>query len=144
MTARKKLIEEIMASFHAMRNKMQTRAMHSGPKDCVTHSQLFVSGVIEQHRGIGIKEISKRMGISSSATTQLVDGLVEKGYVMRRADSKDRRALHLKLSTKGKKHIAELRNKRMKMIAVLFNALDDGELETYLKLHKKILSKANI
>jgi MarR family 2-MHQ and catechol resistance regulon transcriptional repressor len=144
MTNRKKLIEEIMASFHAMRNKMYSHVAQSGSKDCITHSQLFVLAIIEQHRNIGIKEISKKLNISSSAATQLVDGLVENGYVIRKADSKDRRALQLDLSTKGRRHITGLKNKRTKTMVALFDVLNDKELEIYLNLHRKILSKINI
>ncbi len=141
MTNRKKLIEEIMANFHAMRNKMQTH-MQLGREDYITHSQFFVLVIIEQHHNIGIKEISKKLNISSSAATQLVDELVENGYVVRKADLKDRRALQLELSPKGQKHITDLKNKHIKTLASLFDALSDEELKIYLKLHKKILSKS--
>lgn len=141
MANRKKVIEEIMASFHAMRNKMHVTMAQSEPKDAITHSQLFVLAIIEKCHDIGIKEISKKLSISSSAATQLVDGLVENGYVVRKADAADRRALQLELSVKGRSHIAELKNKRLETIATLFDALNDRELKTYLNLHKKILSK---
>lgn len=133
-----------MASFHAMRNKMHANVIQHRRKDSITHSQLFVSAIIERHRNIGIKEISKRLNISPSAATQLVDGLVENGYVVRKVDSKDRRALQLELSANGRKHITELKNKRMKIMAAIFDTLNDEELKTYLRLHKKILSKINI
>ncbi len=130
-----------MASFHAMRNKMHSYAVQSGSKDYITHSQFFVLAIIERHKSIGIKEISKKLNISSSAATQLVDGLAENGYVVRKSNLKDRRALHLELSTKGQKRVIGLKNKHMKTIATLFDALSYTELETYLALHKKILSK---
>jgi len=91
MANRKKMIEEIMATFHAMRNKMHVTLMQSGHRDSITHSQLFVLAIIEKCHDIGIKEISKKLNISSSAATQLVDGLVENGYVVRKADAADRR-----------------------------------------------------
>ncbi len=144
MANRKELIEEIMASFYAMKNKMHAKVMRPGRKNYITHSQLFVLAIIERHHNIGIKEISKTLNISSSAATQLVDGLVENDYVVRKADSKDRRALQLKLSAKGQKHIHLLKNKHMKAIAALFNVLNDKELQMYLTLHKKMLSKINL
>lgn len=144
MENRKKLIEEIMTNFHAMKNKMHVQGAQTGSKDGITHSQLFVLAIIERNQNIGIKEISEKLNISPSATTQLVDGLVENGYVVRKADSEDRRALQLELSPKGTKQIAELKDKRMKMMSALFDVLSDKELEIYLKLHKKILSKINI
>jgi len=141
MATRKQLIEEIMASFHAMKNKMITKMVHTGHAGGITHSQLFVLAIIEQHHHIGIKEIAKKLHISSSAATQLVDGLVKKSYVVRHTDAHDRRALHLELSGKGKTHVTELKKKRMKMMARLFDALNDKELAMYSKLHKIILSK---
>ena len=144
MTNRKKLIEDILANFHAMKNKMYPHFAQSGNKDRITPSQLFVLAIIERHQNIGIKEISKKLNITSSAATQLVDGLVENGYVARKADSKDRRALQLELSAKGRKRLANLKNKGVKMMAELFDALNDKELKTYLALHKKIISKINI
>lgn len=144
MANRKKLIEEIMATFHAMRNKMHVTMTQSGHKDSITHSQLFVLAIIEKCHDIGIKEISKKLNISSSAATQLVDGLAENGYVVRKANAADRRALQLDLSAKGRAHITELKNKRLETITALFDALSDHELETYLALHKKILSKNNL
>lgn len=144
MASRKKLIEEIMANFHALRNSMQSRLLPSKGKDGITHSQLFVLAIIERHRNIGVKAMSKMLNITSSATTQLVDGLVENGYVVRKASSQDRRALQLVLSKKGQRRITDLKNLRMATIATLFEALSNLELETYLRLHKKILFKISV
>jgi DNA-binding MarR family transcriptional regulator len=139
-TNRVKLIEEIMESFHTIKNKMQAKVAQYEEKDCVTHSQLFVLAIIERRHNIGIKELSQKFHISPSAITQLVDGLVDKGYVIRKADSKDRRASQLELSARGLKHITVLKNKHMKMVSVLFGKLSNEELKTYTRLHKKILS----
>ncbi len=140
MTHRKQLIEEIMANSQAMKNIMHAK----GAKDCakagITHSQLFVLAIIERHQNIGIKEISKKLNVSSSAATQLVDGLVANGFVTRKANLKDRRALRLALSAKGSTHIAALKQRRMRTMLTLFDALTDDELAVYLKLHKKILA----
>ncbi len=144
MTSREKLIEEIMASFHALRNKMHARMSHPANKGRITYSQLFVLVIIEQHHKIGIKEISAKLNISSSAATQLVNGLVANGYVTRRADAQDRRALQLELSAKGHRYIVNQKNKRMKIFAELFSALSDRELTTYLALHQKLLPKISV
>ena len=128
-----------MESFHAMRNKMHAKVAQE-EKDCVTNSQLFVFTIIERHNNIGVKEIAEKLHISPSAATQLVDALVESGYVMRKANSKDRRALQLGLSVKGLKHITMMRNKHMKMVADIFTGLSEEELKIYSRLHKKILS----
>ncbi len=140
MTPRKQLIDEIMANFQAMKNKMHAQVGAHSSKLGITHSQLFVLAIIEKNQNIGIKEISRKLNITSSASTQLVDGLVAKGYVIRKSSSKDRRALHLSLSPQGRSHIADMKKKRMKMMMKFFDPLNDEELATYLALYKKIVT----
>ncbi len=141
MINRNKLIEEIIAGYHAIKNKMHARLWQSGNnKDCITHSQIFVLSIIAENNNIGIKEISEKLSISSSASTQLVDGLVENGYAVRKASAKDRRALHLEISAKGRKYLNQFKNKRLKVVSTLFDVLTDSELRAYLALNKKILS----
>lgn len=141
MTNRKQLIEDILNSFHAMRHKMKPKEFNSTHQNNITHSQWFVLGIIGNCKNASVKDISGMLGMSSSGATQLVDGLVQNGYVVRKDDPKDRRLVQLELSSKGKKQMAILRGKRIKEIEKLFDALTDSELETYLRLHKKITSK---
>lgn len=140
MVNRKQLIEEILENLYVLKNKMHARVIRPRLKDFVTHSQLLVLFVIEEHRNIGIKEISKILNVSSSAATQIVDGLVESGYVVRNVSLADRRALRIGISPVGRTRIVALKKKYMGTIAALFNALSDEELKLYLKLHKKIVS----
>lgn len=42
------------------------------------------------------------------------------------------------LSEKSKKHIAELRNNRIKKLEHIFNVLNDEEFESYCRLFNKI------
>ncbi len=137
---RKKTIEEIMASFQVMKNKFQMKALQTSDDSNVTHSQWFVLGIVEQNTNVGIKEISKILGISSSAATQLVDGLVENKYVERKEDPDDRRALHITITTEGQKYILEKRKEHMEKTTKLFSVLNDQELEEFLRIHKKILT----
>ena len=51
----------------------------------------------------GMSEISERFDVSAAAGSQLVDKLVQAGYIERTEDPSDRRAKLLKLSAKGAK-----------------------------------------
>lgn len=141
MSTRKQLIEGILHSFHAIRNQIKARAVHLGRQNGIAHSQWFVLKIIEHYKNRSIKDIAEMLGISSSAATQLVDGLVRRGYVVRQDDPKDRRSVRLELSPKGKKHVTATNEKRITEMAGLFDALTDSELEEYLRLQRKILSK---
>lgn len=51
----------------------------------------------------GMSEISERFDVTAAAASQLVDKLVQGGYIERTEDPSDRRAKLLKLSTNGSK-----------------------------------------
>lgn len=60
------------------------------------------------HRGAcGVSDISERFDVSNAAASQLVDKLVQAGYLARAEDPKDRRAKLLTLSAKGQKLMAK-------------------------------------
>jgi len=140
MESRKKIIEEILASIHAMKNKMHVKIANHKKQSPVTHSQWIVLSIIETHKNLGIKEISEMLGITSSATTQLVDALSENGYVQRKISKNDRRSLQLCLSKKEQKSIKKMNAHYIATMKKMFDALTDSELEAYRALHKKILS----
>ena len=48
------------------------------------------------------KDIAKRMRLSPSRLTRVMDGLVKKGYMKRKIDNSDRRNMKLSLSRRGK------------------------------------------
>lgn len=141
MSTRKQLIEEILHSFHAIRNITKTKAASLGHQNHITHSQWFVLTMIEYFKKAKVKDIAQSMEMSSSAATQLVNGLVRAGYVTRKEDPKDRRLVQLELSPKGKKHIDATKEKRIAEMAEIFDALTDKELDEFVRLHKKITSK---
>jgi len=47
--------------------------------------------------------LSKKMGLSNSRGSRIIDGLVRKGYLLRVTNSEDRRSFVLSLSSKGVK-----------------------------------------
>ena len=55
------------------------------------------------HKGpCGMSQISERFDVSAAAASQLVDKLVQGGYIERAEDLKDRRAKVLQIAPKGK------------------------------------------
>jgi len=73
------------------------------------------------HKGpCGMSKISERFDVSAAAASQLVDKLVQAGYLARAEDPADRRARLLALSDKGKELInqgAEERHRWMDELA---------------------------
>ncbi len=70
-------------------------------------------------------QISKRMNLSPSRLTRIIDGLVLKGYMKREVDQKDRRNMRVFLSRRGK---------------LLTNKLN----QAFIDIHYEILKDINV
>jgi DNA-binding MarR family transcriptional regulator len=136
---RRNQIDEILQSFYTIKNRLKTDFISE--KNQVTSSQLMVMRMVYKNDGIGIKELSNTMGISSSAVTQLVDGLVKSGYLVREGSLEDRRALKLRISGKTKKILDSMKTRSLGKVYLLFDVLSDEELQIYHNLSKKVAGK---
>jgi DNA-binding MarR family transcriptional regulator len=70
-------------------------------------------------------QISKRMNLSPSRLTRIIDGLVQKGYMLREIDQDDRRNMIVTLSRRGK---------------ILTNKLN----RAFIDVHNEILQDINV
>jgi len=54
------------------------------------------------------KKIAERMNLSPSRLTRIIDGLVEKEYIIREIDAEDRRNMRVMLSRRGRQLVNQL------------------------------------
>ena len=76
----------------------------------------------------GMSEISERFDVTAAAASQLVDKLVQAGYIERTEDPHDRRAKLLKLSTEGVKLVDGGIQERYRWMDELTTRLSAAEL----------------
>jgi DNA-binding MarR family transcriptional regulator len=91
-------------------------------------------------------EISKIYCISRSNVTPLVDKLIGKGYAQRLHDDKDRRAIIISATDKGRKLITKRR--RIMKAYILntfakFNPAEINEICESLEAHLKLMTRLN-
>jgi DNA-binding MarR family transcriptional regulator len=138
---RSKLIGELIESFHAIKHELMLDSNSFSGSAQITFSQLVVLRIASQFDGISIKEIAAKLSITSSAVTQLVDGLVKKGHLKREGSREDRRTLKICLSEQGKEKIHALRIKSLEKLVSIFDVFTDEELLKYCQLNRKIADK---
>lgn len=107
----------------------------------VTPAQFGVLMLLNERGEASVKDIAGALRISSSAATQLVNGLIKGGHVRREASEKDRRAVALSLSPKTKAKLDNLRRAALQKTVRLFDALSDHELDEYIALNRKIAQR---
>ena len=94
----------------------------------------------------GMSEISERFDVSAAAASQLVDKLVQAGYIERTEDPHDRRAKLLKLSTNGAKLVddgIQERYRWMDDLASKLSATDQTKVSEALSLLTEAAQKLN-
>ena len=80
------------------------------------------------HRGAcGMSEVSERFEITPAAASQLVDKLVQSGFIMRREDPNDRRAKLLDLTAQGRALIEQGIEERYRWVDELGGKLTPEE-----------------
>jgi DNA-binding MarR family transcriptional regulator len=138
MLDRKNQIESLIQKFHAIRHKMLTGSFILSPQNQIPNSQWIVLYSVYHNEGVGIKELSNTLGISSSAATQLVDNLVRKGHLVREESTEDRRALKINLSKKTKEILEVKKAQGFNKVYAIFDVLTDDELQIFCDLSKKV------
>ena len=80
----------------AMRQSLAENGFGDIPKNGI-----FVLGALNR-TGAPLADIIKTLGVSKQSAGQLVDTLVERGYLERSADAEDRRRVTIRLSKRGR------------------------------------------
>lgn len=144
MRSRREKVKKLMEGFQSLRRTMAFRMPGSAKLPRITPSQWGALMMIGHGGKSTVKDVANALGISSSAATQLADGLVESGYVTREEHAKDRRSVTLTLSLKTKKQVERMKEQAARQFLKFFEVLDDREFDQLILLHKKIFERHSI
>ena len=82
----------------------QSRAISKGKAPDITMTQVQIIGCVlfSPEQSVRVRDISEELGITPGGISQQVENLVKMGLLERKTDVKDRRAVCITLSEKGK------------------------------------------
>jgi DNA-binding MarR family transcriptional regulator len=137
---RDKIIKEIYLGMDAMK-KLMLREYHAGNthRDLPTRASMGVLMVVDNFGQRSVKELASLFGVTPSAATQLVDGLVRDNLIQRRQDPDDRRKVALSLTAKGKQVLEKTKQTHLKSFVRMLSPLTDQELNQFKVLQSKII-----
>lgn len=141
MENRRKIVEEITESLYLIKRKIASEMHHLSDEGQITHPQWVILHHVRKSKMINIKDLANLLGVTSSAATQIVDGLVKKELLLRKRNKEDRRILNIELSGKAINKFDSIKSARFDTLSALFNVLDDDELQDYRDLNNKITSR---
>ncbi|MDI4645270.1 MarR family winged helix-turn-helix transcriptional regulator [Cohnella hashimotonis] len=118
--------------------RMSNRLMQRLKPYDITPEQWSVLYYATESDGLIQRELGERAGKDKPTTTRIVDHLVRKGWILRRPDQNDRRAIFIEATAEGRRLIEETRPIETAVLAEVTACLTPGELETLLGLLHRV------
>lgn len=141
LTPRQQFGSEFVVLARRWRQALDDNLAQMGLSDA-TWSPLF--HLSREAEGISQKELAARVGLNGSSLVRLIDILVDKGFVERKINNKDRRINHVMLTPEGHKAIIKIREFIFNLDAQMLEDVSDDEILFMLKVIKKIDARIKI
>jgi len=93
-------------------------------------SQLGALFHIHRMGSSGVTDLGEHLGVTSAASSQMLERLVQQGLILRSEDPSDRRVKQIVLTDKGLQVLQESMRTRQNWLYDLADALSDSEKET--------------
>jgi DNA-binding MarR family transcriptional regulator len=143
MATRTKELQDILEGFHTFKRGIEATMRCPEGDFQITNSQWLVLDIVRREGGASIKAISAELGISSSATTQVVNELVKSGYAEKRSLEEDARVTIVVLSPLTEEVLQKLRAHVLRKMNKVFSVLNDKEFTTFHKLQVKLIGASS-
>ena len=90
----------------------------------------------------GVTDLGEHLGVTSAAASQMLERLVQQGFVLRSEDPSDRRVKQIILTTEGLQVLRESMHTRQNWLHDLAEALSDSEKETVTAALNVLIERA--
>lgn len=138
-----KMVDDLYLLFPLFRKRLfkHKKMLKQGQ---MPHSYYHILRVLKKRGDLPMSEIGRRVHVSKSNMTALIDKLVEEGLVERLPNKKDRRVINIAITGKGKGILLNWRKHSNEEIKKNLSVLSDEDLEKFyesVENIKNILSK---
>ena len=103
----------------------------------------YILTLLNNDKEINQKDIAEHLDVDKVTMSRMIDYLVKKKYVLRKASSTDRRAFSLKLTIKGQKAVPEILQAIEEVNNAALAGVSEKEKVCFFKIFNKINSNLN-
>ena len=121
-------------------NTLQS-VMDMGMEDITSRQWLPLMILGRCEEAPNLNQLAEKCGITRQSTKQLVDKLVEKGYVTLEKSDADKRNMIIVITDKGRRWGAENLDKNMRFVSELYADISERDIKTFAKVQQKLLNK---
>lgn len=132
-------LDELISLMMRMRRLFMQQSELSLEEHTTTILQFAAVDFLRDHQKSMVSEFAMGMRMSMSSATQLVERLVNAGFVRRLEDERDRRIIRLVTTDKG---IGELNAVQLDMrekMKRVFSKISADDLKTFIRIQKTLL-----
>ena len=97
-----------------------------------------MAALYREEKGLKMSELSRRLLVSNGNVTGIVERLVNDGLVVRIPLDEDRRAMRVRLTTKGKQDFRHMAARNEEVLDGLFSTLDADALDSLIMEFTKL------
>ncbi|MBN2657331.1 MAG: MarR family transcriptional regulator [Spirochaetales bacterium] len=138
---REELKENLQELGHYLMHRSMSGYFQFARKHNLSYSQMFILGRLNKGGRASVSELSSMLDISNSAVSQLLDKLVQSGYIERREDPDDRRKKNHCISNKGEKVLKLSILARSSWMEELVGKISEEEAGELLPCLKRIVER---
>ena len=124
-------------------NTLQS-VMDMGMEDITSRQWLPLMILGRCEEAPNLNQLAEKCGITRQSTKQLVDKLVEKGYVTLEKSDTDKRNMHIVITKKGRNWGANNLEKNMAFVSELYSDISERDIKTFAKVQQKLLNKLEV
>ena len=127
-----KMADDLYLFFPLFRKKLFKHRKRPD-KNKMPHSYYHVLKVLSKRGELPMSVIGRRVCISKSNMTSLIDKLVENGLAERIPDENDRRVINIAITDKGKDMVGKWRRHSNSDIKIKLSTLSEEDQETFFE-----------
>lgn len=107
-------------------------------KSSLTVPQMFILEILAHHEPVKMSDLAKKLNLTMSAVTAIVDKMIKLKLVERERPDDDRRVVKVALLNKGKELNQKITKEKCTFINDLFSCLSEKDKDDYLRILKKL------
>jgi DNA-binding MarR family transcriptional regulator len=133
--------KEIMYSVFRMQKALCRLVREDAARVGITEVQLMILYTLWKKENIRLNDLAEKLNLSNSNVSGTVDRLVSAGLVARETSKKDRRAVVLSLTEKGKRTIQEAFNQEsilLQRLKKIEQTIEMDEIIQFLSIQQKM------
>lgn len=132
------LIKNILLSLRELRKETHTLLEEQSKKYQLSMTQIFALDMIRQNPKLSLRELAKKVNLSPSTTSEVVEKMVKAGLVEREQSEKNRRRIELSLSNKGLDTLESTYSDWIDDFSIL-DELGDDKLQAFYETQQEMI-----